>query len=201
MASDLQQTRYDQLIRRVGGIIGPGSKVSEALSELFPVIDVENVPAELLALSRTALGQGSTLQNPSAGDNNISQLFNPVGSGILITVTSLIFSSNTLQGIEYATTETPLTTGTGNEIPRDTRSGVTGGIVGQIREVQQVGSLSPFGQIVVSPNVSVFLENERGLFVLSPGTGLSVGTTTVNTVMRVNYMWRERVALESELLF
>ncbi len=48
MGQELQQNRYDQLIRRVGGIIGPGSKVVEALGELFPVIDVENVPGELL---------------------------------------------------------------------------------------------------------------------------------------------------------
>jgi len=201
VASELQQNRYDQLVRRVGGIIGPGSKVSEALTELFPVIDVEQVPLELLFLAGTTLGQGATNQSNLAGNLNHSQLFNPVRSGQLIVPTYVSVFSGTAQIIEYTTTITPLTTETGNVIPRDTRAGLAAPVVGQTREVQQVGGLPETGVIRLLANVQFVLRNEGGLFVLAPGTGLTFANTTANTDLLMNYMWRERVALESELNF
>jgi len=56
--TELQQNRYDQLLRRVGDLKGPGSKVNDVLQELFPTIDVENVPGELLFLMGTHIGLG-----------------------------------------------------------------------------------------------------------------------------------------------
>ena len=38
--SQLQQSRYDQLLRRVGDLKGPGSKVNDVLHELFPMFDL-----------------------------------------------------------------------------------------------------------------------------------------------------------------
>ena len=56
---EVQQNRWDQLIRRVSGSIGPGSRVSETLSELLPVMDVERVPGELLRLMGTDVAMAS----------------------------------------------------------------------------------------------------------------------------------------------
>jgi len=201
VGGELQQNRYDQLIRRVGGIIGAGSKVSEALSELFPVIDVERVPIELLFLAGTSLGQGSSLQPGVAANLNHSQLFNPAGSGQLLTLTSVIISTEGSEVVEYTTTETPLTTDVGNVIPRDTRAGLTAPIVGQVRTVTQVAGLPGIGQILIQNAASFVFEPPGGLFVLAPGTGVTFADTVLNRDFRVNYMWRERVATEAELNF
>jgi len=201
LSQDLQQNRYDQLLRRVGGLIGPGSKVSEVLGELFPVIGVEQLPLELLFLSGTKLGQGASLQNAVAANNNHSQIFNPAGSGQLLVPTLIHISTNSIQTIEYATTETALATDVGNVIPRDTRVGVVAPVSGQIRTVTQAGGLPSFALLRVQADITFTLHDETGLFVLAPGTGLTFATSTVNTVLRMNYLWRERPALQSELNF
>ena len=85
--TELQQNRYDRLLRRVGGLIGAKSMVNDALGELFPMLEVENVPGELLALLGTQLGWCSASLGPSVGNFNHHQLFNPADSGVVITVT------------------------------------------------------------------------------------------------------------------
>jgi len=200
MTSDLQQTRYDQLVRRVGGIIGPGSKVSEALSELFPVIDVERVPGELLALGQTQLCLGSSVITGAAGEVGRIQLFNPVGSGKLISVSSCIITSTAAQTIRYATTINALTTGVGTEVFRDRRLAASSRPSGQIRTESTVAFTDAHGQFRQIPNAPKTLEDENTVAVLPPGTGFEVGAGTIVTLIMVTFNWRERVVLESELL-
>ncbi len=201
MANDLQQTRYDQLIRRVGGIIGPGSKVAEALPELFPMIDVENVPIELLFLAGWRLGMGHISQNALAANTNLSQLFNPVGSGQFVIPTTVMISSSATTNIGYVVTEVALTTPVANPEQRDTRIGVNENTVGQVRSVQQVSVPTSVGQFRVLADETFVLQEGSGLFVLAPGSGVTFFNITVNLALRSNFLWRERIALESELLF
>jgi len=200
MTADLQQTRYDQIIRRVGGIIGPGSKVSEALSELFPVIDVERVPGELLLLGQTYLCLGAANLSAGVGDTARVQIFNPVASGRLITVSSAFASSTAGQTIRFATSITALTTGVGTEVFRDRRLSAVGGPSGQIRTDATVALTDAHGQYRTLANVGFLLNDENGVAVLPPGSGFEFGCGSTNTALFATFNWRERVALESELL-
>jgi len=199
MTSDLQQTRYDQLIRRVGGIIGPGSKVAEALSELFPVIDVERVPGELLLLGGTQICSGAALRAGDVAESGRIQIFNPVGSSKLIAVSSVLFSTTTSQVIRWTTNKTALTDGIGTERFRDERLATTSRPAGQIRSDSTVALTDATGQARITSNTIFRLEDENGIAVLPPGSGFEMGTGTDNTTLIVTFYWRERVAIESEL--
>ena len=199
--TELQQNRYDRLIRRIGGLIGPGSMVNDALTELFPMIDVESLNAELAFLADWRLAFGSTLQSASAGDNSLSQIFNPADSGMIVVVERVDILTNTDQNIEYGLSAIPLTNFTANLAMRDTRPGILELPVTQLRDVQQVGSIATFGLLFALDLGTFTIEDKKGLFVLAPGTGVTFSTTTVNTSFNVTYMWRERVAENSELNF
>lgn len=199
--TEIQQNRYDQLIRRVNNIVSPGSMVGDALNELFPVIDVEKVPLELLKLSGWRLGLGSSEQAALAANNNLAQLFNPADSGMLVTLTRVFIRTNTTQFIRFTFLESPLTNDVGNVLPRDTRDGLTGGVFAQVRNVQQVGGLPAIGQIFVVGDVGFDLRDQDGFVVLAPGTGIDFSTTVLNTSLQITFMWRERTAQQSELQF
>jgi len=200
MTAELQQTRYDQLVRRVGGIIGPGSKVSEALSELFPVIDVEQVPGELLALGGTHICLGSATITADVGETGRIQLFNPVASGKLISVSSVIVAGGASQQIRYATSIVALTDGLGTEVFRDRRLSAASRPSGQIRSDSTVALTDANGQFRIIANTPFLLHDKNSLAVLPPGTGFEFGTVTTAQTHSATFNWRERVALESELL-
>jgi len=199
MTSDLQTSRFDQIIRRVGGIIGPGSKVSEALTELFPVIDIERVPGELLLLGQTSLCVGSANVSAGVGDTARIQVFNPVGSGKLLTVSHALTSSNSASQIRFATGNTALTTGVGTEVFRDRRLAGTSRPSGQIRTDATVALTDAHGQYVMLANTVVILNDENSIAVLPPGAGFEFGMVTTNKLLLATFFWRERQALESEL--
>ena len=200
MTNQIQQTRYDRLVRRLGGIIGPGSKVSEALSELFPVLELETLLAELAVLSGTALGHGNTARGGVAVLNQHSQVFNPADSGVIATVTYIAFSTDTTQNIVVGLVNALLADTADPERFRDGRLGLTPGTVCQVR-TESIAASSNATRIRIVDDVTFVLQSENGLFVLPPGFGCQVGTTTQNTTLRVSYMWRERPAEQSELNF
>lgn len=201
MTGELQQNRYDQLIRRVGGIIGPGSKVSEALSELFPVIDVERVPGELMLLMGTHLCFGSILTTGAAGQSARNQLFNPANSGKLIAVSSVLISSTNNQTIRYSTTEVALATPGATEKFRDTRLNQTTLPTGQIRSTSSVATTAGNGRFRIIANERILLTDPNAVAILGPGSGFEVGAEAQATSILVTYNWRERVAEQSELSF
>ena len=197
----IQQNRYDQLVRRVSNIVSGGSMVNDALSELFPMIDVENLNAELSLLTGWRLAHGAVEKTAIAANNNLVQLFNPDGSGQLAVVERVDIRVGTGQFIEYAMAATPLTNFTANQEARDSREGIPRNPVAQMRDVTQAGSLPNFGVIFVEGNVTFTMEEKLGIFVLAPNTGVTFSTTTVNTDFVCNMHWRERVAEPAELNF
>ncbi len=201
MTSDLQQTRYDQIIRRVGGIIGPGSKVSEALTELFPTIDVENIPAELLILGGWRMAMGAVRISAVPAEVPKAQLFNPTGSGLIIVVERINATGSSTQSIRMAVTATPLDVDGGNEQFRDTRAGVANVPVGSVRFESTAGNVSNIWEQTELGNTPVILESsQKGILVLAPGTGVNLGPAETNVLFACGFLWRERVALESELI-
>jgi len=199
--TELQQNRYDKLLRRVGGLIGAKSMVNDALGELFPMIDVETLNAELGLLSGWRLGFSSQSAAASAGDQNLIQLFNPADSGMLVVLERADFRNSVSQIIEYGLATTGLANFTANHALRDTREGILVQPVGQVRDVQQVASIASFGQFLLQADVTFTMEEKAGLFVLGPGTGVTFSTTVVNTTSLIQFLWRERVAQASELQF
>lgn len=202
MAFEVQQTRWDQLIRRSSGSIGTGSRVGETLSELFPTLDVENVPVELLLLSGWRLGMSTVNMLATASNLNHIQLFNPADSGHLVVPTHVLLHNGGIrQFIEWTFTVLPATDFTANVLFRDTRLIGLGAPVTQLRSVAQPGGIASVWQTVIEANESYTLENLDGLCVLAPGTGMTWANTVVNTQFVATFLFRERVALESELQF
>jgi len=200
VGNELQQTRYDRLLRRVGGIIGPGSKVAEVLSELFPVFDVENLPPELYLLGDTRLAIGAEDRPPpGAGNFNKIQLLNPLGSGVIITVTQMLMSSNGSQTIHFGAeiiTRANLIT---NRAFRDTRFRVVELPLGEIRH-EVTAAIGPnIGLSRIAAVTQVSIRDDNGIYVLAPGSGLTCSNGLANTELTVTYFWRERAAESSEL--
>lgn len=199
--TELQQTRYDRLMRRVGGLLGPGSMVSEVLSEVFPVVDVERVPGELLFLQGTRIAYGGGQQALVAAEFSKVQIFNPVDSGTLITVTRMVVQTDVTATIHWDIDGIALSNAVGNARVRDSRESTDQFSTGQIRTDTSVGSTTLTGITRILANVPFTLEDENGIAVLAPGTGFQVGHLTVNQSLRTTFYWRERQALDSELNF
>lgn len=199
MSQDLNQNRYDQLVRRVGSLTGGGAKVSEVLAELFPVLEVESTVPELRLLAGVILGLGSRTSAGTAALQAQIQLFNPAESGNLITVTACAMTVGAAQAVAFGLVNTALATQTSTQRPRDGRVNILSPILGQIRFGTSAAVAPDVGRLQLPLNLAVTLDNSDGLFVLPPGTGFQVTTTTVNTALVCTFWWRERVAEQSEL--
>ena len=200
MTSELQQNRYDRLIRRVGGIIGVGSKVSEVLSELFPVIDVEGDRGELQLLAQTVLGMGNASLTGDAGETAKAQLFNPVDSGKLVTVTDIFISSNThVQSYFLGRSTIVLPSGIGTQLARDTRQSLVNRPVGAMFTDSSAAFADANITVRAAANVTLHVHAENNIMVLAPGNGLTLGASVLASHMALTFLWRERTAEQSEL--
>ena len=201
MTNEIQQNRYDRLLRRVAGIIGPGSKVSEVLSELFPVLDVESVPSELLILAGTRTCFGGGTINAGAGFAPKMELFNPAGSNTIITLTDVYVSSSSgSMTVRWGTNTVQLTTQIATELFSDTRNPVLFNPVGEVGTEAAVAFAPATGQARLISNTVLHLEGKNDLMILSPGNGFQVGLGTNNTIIHVTFYWRERPMETSEVL-
>jgi len=203
MTFEVQQTRWDRIIRRVSGSIGPGSRVSETLSELFPVLDVERVPGELLLLGGTIPSFASGLVVSGAGQFPAVQLFNPPASGVLVTVSKVFISSTTTQTISWDIDDAQIGTLVANAPrSRDLRVLFPSQPVAQLSTSGDlVAPIGGFGQFRVIGDDTLYLEDDNGVMILPPGSGMSIGGNSANTSAVVTYFWRERPAEQAELQF
>lgn len=200
MTNELQQNRYDQTVRRVGNIIGPGSKVNETLNELFPVLDVERIPGELMILGNTDLGMAGTTLPASVASVGKIQLFNPANSGKIVTISGIHASVGTSDLITMGTTGTLFAAGPGLELFRDTRRGLLSSrTTAEFRTLLDPTAGPNFLSFQQAALFDLKLDNENGIAILAPGTGFTVGTLTVNVAISANFFWRERAAEPSEL--
>jgi len=199
-SQDLQQARYDQLVRRVGGLYGGGSKVTEVLPEMFPVLELENTTPELIALSGWRTAWQSTERPAPVGMTSSSQLSNPAGSNVIAVVTQIICSGDVafVFGAEIQTVSLG-----GVEVRglfRDSRFGVPRNTALTVQSVDG-GVVGGGLRLQVPAADQVFLKDDNGIVVLTPGARLSVGALNDGVRLTVNYFWRERAALDSEINF
>jgi len=199
--TQIQQGRYDALLRRVGDLKGPGSKVNDVLEELFPTFDVENLPEELYVLGGIDLSMGGGLVGATSGEAGRGQIFNPAGSGKLVTVTEAGISAISSFTARWGRRDTPLVTHLQTQIFRDTRHPFGNLPTGQIRSESSVAQANANGQTRVGSNFAFSLKNSNGLAVLTEGTGFEIGAGTNNLAVNFYFYWRERVAEPSELNF
>lgn len=198
MGYEIQQTRWDRIIRRVSGSIGPGSRVSETISDLFPMVDVERVPGELLLLGGTQICMGRAFVSPLAANFAQVMLRNPLDSGALITLTQVVMFSATAQSVTTGMTQT-LYTVPGAKAIRDGRAFAPSSPIGDILGDSLPVTGSDFFRQHLDGLNAVVLRDDNGLAVLSPGTAYSISTRIVNTDLETGWMWRERPAEQSEL--
>ena len=199
MTYEVQQTRWDRIIRRASGSIGPGSRVSETISELFPVLDVENIPGELLILAGTRLVWQSTERPASVGEVSASQLQNPASSGSIVTCSRVDVIADAATIVSMEITETPLA----NPVPglfRDGRLGIARESTGKVASADNVQTGGGFRVRVLAGAINTF-EDVNALATIGPGQELQVGTGNTQIRLTVSYFWREREALPSELQF
>lgn len=198
--TEIQQNRWDRLVRRVAGIVGGGSQVNDTLNELFPTIDVENVPGELLALANMRLGWVSGLLVASVAERNHHQIFNPVNSGTLVVITQVSSFSSVTSIFRFSNFIGALPTLAGNERARDTRRGVLSELTAQHRTDQSTVSGGLDFQVIAPANTPNVVKDENAISILFPGTGLTVTNQTLNIDSTVSFMWRERAFEPSEQL-
>lgn len=199
--TELQQNRYDKLLRRVGNLIGAKSMVNDALGELFPMLEVETLHAELLLLSDWKMAHGAIAQQPGALEIAKTQLFNPAESGSLVVPTRVSIRSATTAAIRYLFQSVVLDEDLANRELFDSRLGFPTRPLAQLRSEETVGGVASFGEIFVLADVSYIFDIPFGMCVIAPGTGLTFSHTAVNVDMTTDWHWRERAAQQSELQF
>ncbi len=199
-SQDLQQARYDQLVRRLGALYGGGSKVVEVLPELFPVIDVENLPPEALAYTGWRTSWQMINQGNVAAQTSACELSNPAGSGILASVTQVIIRVGTTDSIQMEVNAAPLVSAAIRGLFRDGRAGGQRATVCELRADPNVATGAGLRLFITAGDL-VTVRDDNGLVVLSPGSAFRVGSTGTNIFLDVNFLWRERTAEPSELNF
>ena len=199
--TEIQQGRYDALLRRVADLKGPGSKVNDVLEELFPCFDVEKLPAELYILAQTDLCMGGGRVAAVAAQSCRGQIFNPAGSGKVITVTQAGVGAIAIATIRWGRRDTPLVGNLATQIFRDVRHPLGNLPTGQIRFEQSLAMANANGQTRILPNTPFKLTDTNGIAVLTEGTGFEIGLSTVNQDLHFYFYWRERVAEPSEVNF
>lgn len=197
--SAINQNRYDQIIRRVMDLQGPGSKVNDVLTELFPMVDVENVPGELLLLGGTAISHGGGTIVSIVTNAPTAQLFNPADSAALVTLTGVRVAFTATSTVRWGTSTAVRGAAIATEVFRDTRRVPPSRPIADVRQEQVVALAAGTNQTRLLANTPLHLEDPNGVAVLAPGSGFEIGSGTgVNTIF-YSFYWRERTAEQSEL--
>lgn len=197
--SEIQQNRYDQLLRRVCNLVGPGSKVSWSVGDLLPVLDVEDPPLELHVLmgSRVCLGR---IEVAAGGAGNFSQvILNAPASGAIARVVCLFIRQvGFARDVFFGSTQQAAGPLAGSSAFADGRvfgQGTTYKVTGFNNLLATGGGF--FGIHV--PADGILFQPPHGIAVATPEAGFQVSSETANTPLDVSLLWIERVAQQSEL--
>ena len=162
------------------------------------MLDVENVPAELLLLmgSRLCLG-GADLSTGGPTFFNQAMLRNPGGSAAIITLLDIHCSSASDNRFVWGPT---LNTLSNVQLSAFTDTRVFGeGTVGQVLSEALLVPGPSFGHARFRSNTDFLLKVPRGLAVIAPGTAFSISCADADTNFSFAFTWLERVAQPSEL--
>lgn len=199
MSSPLNITRYDKALRRALGLVGRGAIVTTLLEDIFPVIDVENLPLPLRILGGDRAAFGSVFQAATAAQIAAVSLLNPADSGKLVHVTGVSFSTDDAAVNIQPRASSAIPARGGSKAYRDLRdAGTTTAELG-INANHPGAAATVFIRPAVV-NTTCFLSIDRtGFMVLPPGFAVELICQNVNFAIRGNFEWFERDAEESEL--
>lgn len=162
------------------------------------MIDVENVPAELLLLSGSRLCMGTVLQGAGgAGFFSTAILRNNANSGVIARLIEI--------NVRIVVASVALGPTVNTDSASGSRAFTDGRVFGEGTSLVTMGNNnllavgSTFWVAGVDAADNYVFRPPPAIAVISPGTGFQVGPVTDNLASRVNFLWIERVAEPSEL--
>jgi len=185
------------------GLVGEGAIVTGVLPDVFPTLELEDVPGELYKLANWDIAVGSESLSPGAAARATIGLENPVDSGKIAVLTRLRFQPDLLMAVTVGWLAIP--------------SGLVVNGVNRLRDGRQasfpnaqpvcfVGSnnTSPINaawdNFLYQPEEFGGVFDNKGHVVLTPGTAFACRGGTNNVLLRCAIEWRERPVDSSELI-
>jgi len=195
----IQTGRLENLIRRWASIKGPGSVLSETLGDVFPILDLENLPPELLLPAGISMVAGSVSATGDVGALAGVGIMNPANSGTILTVTKFHVKTAVVQAISCGLRVG--TTAVLNTRNLDSRAGQN--FNGAARFFAFVSTAGVLGNFIVDTQATIDREVTvpHGIVVLSPGNAFQLTASVTNTLLRATFFAYTRQAEPSELSF
>jgi len=184
------------------GLVGEGAIVTSVLSDVFPVIDVENMQTDgwRLAGWRTAIGGESPA--PGGGLNAAVALENITTTGTIAVIEQVIIATGGNSTIQLAvnTAGSALAgVSSGFRSFRDLRPPFNPPLPTlSVTESDTLPAGTRVGRFVLAIRTPFIWEPPKGLGVLGPGSMFIVDCITADTTLHVTFLWRERAIEPSE---
>jgi hypothetical protein len=195
--------RWDNLIRRLFSM-KQDSVAPSIGTDIVPIALVQPWRPEMAFLKGEQLAFGRAAQAAVAAQQSMVAIINPVDSGNLGMIESVLFRSTAASNIQFRWTNTVAGMGVAtDQAPRDTRWARGGGAGTQqalsvrVQAVAVVPGAGVFASASILANETFALPLE---FVLGPGNAFITFQQAVNTQLEVTYIWREKEANPAELL-
>jgi len=194
----VQQGRWDRLARKIADQFGPGSKAGELLSDVFPVMELENTTMELKVLTKWDFGVGSAHGTSAAATTNGMQIFNPGGSGKIVVVTQVIITIGGNQDVSGGIAFVALADASVAGVKRNTIAGASRATVALIQQEDDAPTIDDIF-IAGKSGEPYTMSDPDGIALLYPGSGLRFTNVSDASELNITFTWRERSAVGSEL--
>lgn len=205
--AEIQQPRFNETLRRLAAM-KVGAPSPDLETSIVPVLPLDGLDRpEYAHLGGVKLGfRTVNVAAGGVGTVSVAALFNPVASGMLVIVDTLIFGNNggTNEDVGILSAATLSALGLGSTSTggvRDTRGFGEGGIgqstAASIRSGVTTAAIVTGGfQVNVSGRRPILIPVD---IVLGPGFALAFIGTDNTALFRVGWLWRERAANPEEL--
>jgi len=196
VSSDLTTNRYDNLIRRVGNMQGPGSKLSELVPAGMPIFPLEGGPHELQAIGGKSTYFAGVGFVPTPGMAAHVQLRNPADSGKLVTISrmDIVSQSQSLLRIIMVVGEAFLDLVSVGFAQRDSRIDSGRSAILETADASIVAGGENYETQLMTPPLVLG-------WTLAPASLIFVEQTVATVRLTVNFAWSERRLEPSELSF
>lgn len=192
--NEIQVGRYNAVLHKLLSM-KEGAPSPLLAPEIFPMLMLEGERPEWLWLGGIGLGIRRELRAADVGNFSYLALQNPVASGAILAVESLMSNiAKASYRIQFA--PAPL----GNEskgAQMDTRAGLFPNVVTAVGEGANNVAVALPGTRLATVTLLEAVPYPWP-FILTPGTALVVGGIVVNQAVEVLFRWRERVFEPSE---
>lgn len=201
--SKIEIGRYSDRLRRALGMKGASIVSGELSPEISPVFVLEGPAVEWEFLQGVRICGVTTVVAAVVGNRSIARLRNPLGSGIIATVTLVEQSTQGVAEVELQLGRAQVNLAiTGATAVRDSRWSPTSVL---FRTAMQASSTAagavPEGEDVLWR--TLLPDNVEGRYrqgiMMQPGDSLDLSSTTLNVTMHATYAWKERPVAPLEL--